>query len=357
LIVSLDLPLSERVRKNLDKARKKAEDKRKKAKDKRDAVREEEKRQRANIRSRDANAKPCPSCGNWDHERSTNKNCPHWRPRKPQETGLTRRSTVKTTLDGTCSNAILADTIKETVLKCRNLRHTASLFLNFLIIRRLDSGQPLPQITQSFFYHVFCQLVGKGHGAEQWIKDMYLEFQNLMPATRNFVFYSDTQMIAEMARQYTTAARQHISSNFEKRTTNYFFLRLNDSSDTWYLETTNVKERRFVAEYMYKRAAGLPAEWPTLEDTSISRAMIDIRTFTLQLGPTPVTEASLAANANQYMPWMLSILHYMERRVLVQEPQPQRFASKGYIFRNLKDVSELSECAYIFILLTCSADS
>jgi hypothetical protein len=46
----------------------------------------------------------------------------------------------------------------------------------------------------------------------------------------------------------------------------------------------------------------------------------------------------------------------MERRVLVQEPQPQNYASKGYIFRKLKDVSELSERAYFSILLTCSVD-
>jgi hypothetical protein len=159
-----------------------------------------------------------------------------------------------------------------------------------LVIRRLDSDQPLPQFTQSFFYNVFCQLVGKGHRADQWIKDMYVEFQNLMPARPNFVFYSDTTMITEMARQYTTAAREHVSSNFEKKTTNYFFLRLNDASDTWYLETTAVKKRRLVAQYLYKRSAGLPAEWPALEDASVSRTMIDTRTFTLQLGPTPVTE-------------------------------------------------------------------
>jgi len=186
---------------------------------------------------------------------------------------------------------------------------------------------------------------------------MYLEFKNLMPARPTFAFYSDTKMITEMARQYTTAAREHVSSNFQKRTTNYFFLRLNDASDTWYLETTAVKDRRLVAQYLYKRAAGLPAEWSALEDASVSRSMIDTRTFTLQLGPTPVTEPSLAAHASQYIPWLFTILQYMERRVLVQEPEPQNFASKGYIFRKLKDVSELSERAYISILLTFSVNS
>lgn len=37
---------------------------------------------------------------------TSNKNCPQWHPEKPQETGLTRQSTVKTTFDRTCSNAI-----------------------------------------------------------------------------------------------------------------------------------------------------------------------------------------------------------------------------------------------------------
>jgi hypothetical protein len=348
----LDLPLTETVRKNLEKAQKKREEKRKKTKEKRDAVREEEKRQQEAKRRQDPNAKPCPSCGNWDHQRSTSKNCPKRKPKKREQTGLTRQSTVKATLDGTCNNEILKNTIKDTVLKCRNLRHTASLFVNYLTVRRLSSGEPMPLLTQSFFYSVFSQLVSQGQQADQWIKELYLEFQTLLPTARNLNFHHDTQMITEMARQYSTASHQHISSNFEKRTVDYFFLRLSNQSDTWHLATASVKERRSVAKYMYQRAAGLQADWPELEDTTISHAMIDVRTFTLQLGPTPITEASLSGRANLYMPWMATVLAYMERRVLVQEPVPQRYASKQYVYRNLKEVScDIASSCNIFLFV------
>src|ERR1700740_1264871 len=102
LLPFLELPLTAKLRANLEKARKKAEGKREKANAKRKAAREEEKRQRAEKRGRDPNAKPCPSCGNWDHERSSSADCPNVKLKKrdqAREAGLTRRSTVKTTSD------------------------------------------------------------------------------------------------------------------------------------------------------------------------------------------------------------------------------------------------------------------
>ena len=351
----LELPLTAKLRVNLEKARKKAEEKREKSNAKRKAAREEEKRQRAEKRRRDPNAKPCPSCGNWDHERSSSADCPNGKLKKrdqAREAGLTRRSTVKTTLDSICNNEILISVIKATVLRCRNLRHTASLFVNYLTARRLQSGEPMPSFTQTFFYNVFCQLISRGQGADTWIKDLYSEFQTLLPTNRTFSFHHDTSMITDMAREYTTASREHVCSNFKKRTLDYFFLRLNDDSDAWYLATASVQERRAIATYIYQLAAGLQAQWPEIENTSISRAMINVRTFTLQLGPTPITETSLAAHAKLYMPWLHSVLTYMERRVLVREPVSQKYASKQYIHRNMEEVScgiEDSFNDYIFV--------
>ena len=163
-------------------------------------------------------------------------------------------------------------------------------------------------------------------------------------------------MITEMAREYTTASREHVCSNFKKRTLDYFFLRLNDDSDAWYLATASVQERRAIATYIYQLAAGLQAQWPEIANASISRAMINVRTFTLQLGPTPITETSLAAHANLYMPWLHSVLTYMERRVLVREPVSQKYASKQYIHRNMEEVScgiEHSFNDYIFVDSIC----
>jgi hypothetical protein len=250
-------------------------------------------------------------------------------------------------MEATCTNTLLRTIIQETVLKCRNIRYIASLFANFIALRRIHRGESLPTFDQSLFYNIFCQLVGKGQNAAQWIKDLFVEFRNLSPAASTIPFHPDTAMISEMGREYNVMARQHIVTNFEKRSVDYFFLRLNETSDSWHLENASVKERKVVAEYMYRRAASLQAEWPTLEDNSISRARIDFRALTVQLGPTPVTEESLSAHANLYVPWMTNVLEYMERRIIVQEPHPQDYASKQYIHRNLKEVSYPMDYCYL----------
>jgi len=351
----LDLPLSESVRKNMEKAQKKIEAKRKKSKSKREAVQEEARRKIIEKRRNDPNAKPCPSCGQWDHQRSSNKLCPQRKPGKAEDTGLKRRSTIKTSIDTTCTNELLRTIIQETVLKCRNLRYIASLFANFLALDRIQRGEPLPTFGHPLFYNIFCQLVGKGQNADQWIKDLFGEFRSLSPAARTIPFYADTAMISEMAREYNVMARQHVVSNFEKRSVDYFFLRLNESSDSWFLENASVKERKKLAEYMYKRAASQQAEWPVVEDHSISRAAMDARAMAEQLGPTPITEESLSAHANLYLPWLAKVLDYVERRVVIQEPRPQNFVSKQYVHRNIKQVSCTMDDRYLLAQSNCIA--
>jgi ribosomal protein L32 len=49
---------------------------------KRLAKNEEEKTRRAEIRKTDPDAKPCSACGSWDYERRSNKNGPHYIPKR-----------------------------------------------------------------------------------------------------------------------------------------------------------------------------------------------------------------------------------------------------------------------------------
>jgi hypothetical protein len=43
---------------------------------------EEKKARRAEIRRTNPYAKSCSACGSWDHERSNNKDCPHYIPKR-----------------------------------------------------------------------------------------------------------------------------------------------------------------------------------------------------------------------------------------------------------------------------------
>jgi hypothetical protein len=62
-------------------------------------------------------------------------------------------------------------------------------------------------------------------------------------------------------------------------------------------------------------------------------------TDTVDMGPRPITEASLQAHTSEYLPWLYEVLGRLEQPTPIREPEPQQFASKGYIHRNLKEVS------------------
>lgn len=189
-------------------------------------------------------------------------------------------------------------------------------------------------------YAVFCQLIDRGTHAEQWIKDIFLEFRPLLPQQLHQQMYRNTAMITTFAREYATNFANHISTNFERRTIDYFFVRFNDESDDWFLGDVSVANRRKIAKYAYDRAATGEGNWPTIPDNPFESEHIDNFVATIDLGPTPVTAASLEAHGNEYLPWLFQVLQRLEARVLIQEPVPQNHASRAYIHRKLKEVKE-----------------
>ena len=231
--------------------------------------------------------------------------------------------------------------IQQAVLRSRNLAHVGSLFANFAIVNRLQSGQSVPSLNHTFFYNMFCQLIGQGSHADQWVKDSYQNFRQLMLATLPSTFYAETAMITRIAQDYQTNFRNHIASNFERNCTNYFFLRLNNDSDPWYVANATVKKRKSIAAYIYKRAASLQSTWPDIENEEILQNTFDERVRSISLGPTPITEANLYAKANMYLPFLYTVLTYMDNQVHILEPVPQDFATKGYVHRKLREVSYL----------------
>jgi hypothetical protein len=170
----IDLPLSSQLRKALEKARQKKADAVKRRKEKTDAKKAEEKRLQKEKRAAAGKSEPiCSSCKQEGHQRSSCKEFPHYKPKtavRCAAAGLTRNSTIKTSLQRGCPNEILIREIQQAVLRSRNLAHVGSLFANFAIVNRIQSGQSLPPLNHSFFYHMFCQLIGNGTGAEEWVK-------------------------------------------------------------------------------------------------------------------------------------------------------------------------------------------
>ena len=127
----IDLPLSSQLRKALEKAQKKSAEQANKRKEKTDAKRATEKRLQAKKREETGQSQPkCASCGNEGHSRSSSKECPKYKRKNSVRcisNGLTRPSTIKTSLQRGCPNEILRQEIQQAVLKSRNLAHVTSI--------------------------------------------------------------------------------------------------------------------------------------------------------------------------------------------------------------------------------------
>lgn len=343
---TIDLPLSAYLRKALEKAQEKRAEQARKRREKRDAKREEQKSLQQKKREEAGEPEPkCFSCGQEGHLRSSSKACPNYKRKLAAQfaaEGLTRKATIKTSLQNGCNNEILRKEIQQGVLKSRNLAHVGSLFTNFAVVNRINSGGSLPPLDHTFCYNMFCQLIGQGSHADQWVKDSHQDFRQLMPAALSSSFYADTKMITRIANDYQKNVSNHIASSFERNSINYFFLRLNNDTDTWYVADATVQERKSIAAYMYKRAASLECTWPEVENEHILESTFDERARSISLGPTPVTEASLYSQPHLYLPFMYQVMAYMDNQVHILEPVPQNFASKAYVHRQLKEVSQLT---------------
>jgi hypothetical protein len=61
-----------------------------------------------------------------------------------------------------------------------------------------------------------------------------------------------------------------------------------------------------------------------------------------------VTTASLEAQGNEYLLWLFQVLQRLQARTLIQEPVPQRCASRAYVHRKLKEISEYELLIFVF---------
>ena len=306
----------------------------------RQARREVEASRRAESRRNDPNARPCPSCGGWDHQRSSSKNCRNHIASRHELADFHRTSIIKTSLRNCCPDVNLQRVIKDAVMQTRTLTYLGSLFVQLLIVSRIQDNLPVPPLTQSFFYNVFGQLVNLGHAAPNWVKDLYQAFSqvgNYESIMQGIAIGSS--IITNCALQYAANTVHHITSNFEKRSLQYFFCRFSDSNDEWYQAEVSVKDRKKLAKYCYGKAAQTDYQWPDELESEVQRSSVDSFALSVNMGgPLPITDISLSANAHEYLPWLYQVLQRLEQKVFIKEPTPQQFASRSYVRRKLQEV-------------------
>jgi hypothetical protein len=82
-----------------------------------------------------------------------------------------------------------------------------------------------------------------------------------------------------------------------------------------------------------------------MRNAEIPQARIDrfATSETVTLGPLPVTDASLSAKTSKYLLYFFQVPRRVEQGVLIQEPTPQAFVSKGFVHRPINAVGMSSK--------------
>jgi hypothetical protein len=95
----------------------------------------------------------------------------------------------------------------------------------------------------------------------------------------------------------------------------------------------------------------LEAHWTSILTETVTQASIDEFFDSIDLGPCLITNACLSSKAHLYFPWIYKILDVIERKLFIKQPKAQTYASKAYIFRNLKEVSIIPCQSELSVLL------
>ncbi|CAM0138893.1 unnamed protein product [Umbelopsis sp. WA50703] len=138
---------------------------------------------------------------------------------------------------------------------------------------------------------------------KECMKDLvngHIRYRSLIPNNVHQQCYKHTSMVSTIAAEYCTNFRNDIAKNFAPRTINYFFVRFSAENDEWFLESASVASRWKIAKYAYNMMASGIEEWPDIPDNDVQQAAaIDMWMATLDIGPRPVTDASLQTKANE----------------------------------------------------------
>ncbi|CAO3679065.1 unnamed protein product [Umbelopsis vinacea] len=172
------------------------------------------------IEGRALRTQRCATCGRTDHS---------------------RRSIIKASLENSCRSVDLID-------------QTTS--------RRWVT---LPYSRTEFLLPSFCNCLRLPASAEPWLMQSYDRFRATWPDQMREIdlgFQGYTPILSQTAQEYAINCCNDVVANFEKRTVDYFFVRLNDENDAWFLADSTVQARKSLAKYAFCKAAGLPVLEP-----------------------------------------------------------------------------------------------
>jgi hypothetical protein len=257
-------------------------------------------------------------------------------------TPLTRTSIIKAALENCCRRPTIIHQLRQLVLRSRDITYVGSLFAQFCLLERLAAHQPCPPLDQQFCYNLFGVVCGQVSKVPAWIKASFRRFKTSWPPVMrptNLAFAGYMSILSISANEYATNCVNHVRTNFERRTIDYFFVRFSDESDDWFLEGTTVHNRRILARYAYNRASrNDAATGPRDASFAALKTRVERIAQQVNLGPTPVTDEVLSTTPHLYIPWLHTVLSRLEQRTSTREPTPQNFVSKGFVHRNIPEV-------------------
>jgi hypothetical protein len=269
---------------------------------------------------------------------------------------------IKTGCELVCRLPGLQQEISAAVEKIRDVTYEAALLANRHFVRCMEENGVLTAdcYSQIFFYSCMQLVAGKAPpdcplGLEE------TTFADLRQTHASYALLRPDNLpqpdpvclwnpLAASAVNMDKDARNHVVSNFSTKAQQLIFLTLGKAINGKGIEVSTKNLRR-LAEFVYEKRAGMDREWPP----SVTKpeglvVLVDEIAEGIDLGPTPVTEETLFARPQAYMPFFYHVLKSLEAAAThgVRDSSEKTSPPLGWVKRKgakLVEWSQLSNTA------------
>ncbi|KAL1931006.1 hypothetical protein VTP01DRAFT_10143 [Rhizomucor pusillus] len=155
----------------------------------------------------------CPTCKGADHSRSSNKQCPFYKPKRRHATELKRTSIIKTTLKNICKEEQFVNAVQKPIEHVRDITYVGSLFANFFFLSLLEQEKPIPPMSHDLVYALFTTIAGQGCKAPESVETAFKTFKSQILAfdAKRFRSKGFMTLISQAAQEYEENVRNHIT--------------------------------------------------------------------------------------------------------------------------------------------------
>ena len=313
----------------------------------------------------DSHRRPCPTCIKngipveqaSTHSRSSHLRCPFHKKNKCE---LAKESfgqhpelfTIKTGCERACRIPGLQQQISTAVENIRDVTYEATLLANRHLLRRLEERGAVEAdcFSQLFFYACMQFVCGKESKCPSGLQEMvfadlqqtYASYKQLRPENLSIPDAGPLwHTLSAAAVNMEKDVRNHMVANFDRKAIEYIFFLLREAAD---VKIAN-KDLKKLAFYIYGKQAGMNRSWPSsVEKVDGLEALVIEICGKIDLGPTPVTEATLFARPQEYMPFLFRVLRFLETKMTgcqTQEPTGKTSPPLSWVRR--KGRSKLEE--------------